>query len=126
IFYLICGVAAALTFVAINPASTIPTLGASGAIAGVMGGYIVLYPRGRVQTLLIFIGFITFWWLPAWGFLRDLFLIHGGAARVAAGRTVAHQTGGVGFAAHVGGFVAGLLLVKVFPRRARSYRYGTW
>jgi membrane associated rhomboid family serine protease len=126
VFYLICGVAAALTFVAINPASTIPTLGASGAIAGVMGGYIVLYPRARVQTLVILIVFITFWWLPAWVFLGYWFLIQFVATSVEAGRTVAHQTGGVAFAAHVGGFVAGLLLVKVFPRRARSYRYGTW
>src|SRR5262249_36229343 len=64
--------------------------------------------------------------LPAWVFLGYWFLIQFVATSVEAGRTVAHQTGGVAFAAHVGGFVAGLLLVKVFPRRARSYRYGTW
>lgn len=126
IFYLICGVAAALTFVAINPSSTVPTIGASGAIAGVMGAYIVLYPKARVQTLVILIVFITFWWIPAWVFLGYWFLIQFIATTITASATATHQTGGVAFAAHVGGFVAGLLMIKVFPRRARSYRYGTW
>jgi membrane associated rhomboid family serine protease len=119
-------VAAALTFIAINPSSTVPTLGASGAIAGVMGGYIVLYPKARVQTLVILIVFITFWWIPAWVFLGYWFLIQFVATSMEASATVAHQTGGVAFAAHVGGFVAGLILVKLFPRRAKTYRYGTW
>src|SRR5207244_1803173 len=75
IFYLLCGIAAALTFIAINPSSTVPTIGASGAIAGIMGAYIVLYPRARVQTLVVLIVFFTFWWLPAWVFLGYWFLI---------------------------------------------------
>lgn len=124
-FYLLCGVAAALTDIAIDPLSRMPTIGASGAIAGVMGAYIVLYPRARVQTLVILIVFITFWWLPAWVFLGYWFLIQFIFTSVAA-TAARHQTGGIAFAAHVGGFVAGLMMIKIFPRRARSYRYGTW
>ena len=125
VFYLLCGVAAALTFVALNPGATVPTLGASGAIAGVMGGYVLLYPKARVQTLVVLVVFFTFWWIPAWVFLGYWFLIQFVATSVTAG-AVAHQTGGIAFAAHVGGFIAGLVLIKLFPRRAASYRYGTW
>jgi len=125
VFYLLCGVAAALTFVALNPGATVPTLGASGAIAGVMGGYVLLYPKARVQTLVVLVVFFTFWWIPAWAFLGYWFLIQFVATSVTAG-AVAHQTGGIAFAAHVGGFIAGLVLIKLFPRRAASYRYGTW
>ena len=63
IFYVICGVAAALTDIALSPQSPVPMIGASGAIAGVMGAYFVLYPRARVLTWVFF---IFFWWLPAW------------------------------------------------------------
>lgn len=125
IFYLLCGVAAALTDVALDPRSAIPMLGASGAIAGVMGAYIILYPRARVQTLVVLIVFITFWWLPAWVFLGYWFLLQFVATSVMAA-SVHHQTGGVAFAAHVGGFVVGLLMIKLFPRQARTYRYSTW
>lgn len=124
IFYLLCGVAAALTDIALDPRSTLPMVGASGAIAGVMGAYVVLYPRARVQTLVVLVVFITFWWLPAWVFLGYWFLIQFVATSVTA--TAAHQTGGVAFAAHVGGFVTGLILIKLFPRQVRAYRYGSW
>ncbi|PYV72335.1 MAG: rhomboid family intramembrane serine protease [Acidobacteria bacterium] len=126
IFYLLCGIAAALTFIAINPSSIVPTIGASGAIAGIMGAYILLYPRARVQTLVVLIVFITFWWLPAWVFLGYWFLIQFVATSVEAGAAAHHQTGGVAFAAHVGGFVAGLLMIKLFPKRTPTYRYGSW
>jgi membrane associated rhomboid family serine protease len=126
VFYLLCGVAAALSFIAIEPSSTLPTLGASGAIAGVMGAYIVLYPKARVQTLVVLIVFITFWWIPAWVFLGYWFFIPFIATSMEASATAAHQTGGVAFAAHVGGFIAGVIMVKVFPRRAQTARYGTW
>src|ERR1051325_1429965 len=105
-FYLLCGVAAALTFVAINPGAKVPTVGASGAIAGIMGAYIVLYPRARVQTLVVLIVFFTFWWLPAWVFLGYWFLIQFLATSITA-TNAHHQTGGIAFAAHVGGFAAG-------------------
>jgi len=125
VFYLLCGVAAALTDIALSPMSTIPTIGASGAIAGVMGAYVLLYPRARVQTLVVLIVFFTFWWIPAWVFLGYWFVIQFVATTVTASGAT-HQTGGVAFAAHVGGFVAGLILIKLFPRRTRSYRYGSW
>ena len=125
IFYLLCGVAAALTDIAIDPLSRMPTIGASGAIAGIMGAYIVLFPRARVQMLVVLIVFITFWWFPAWVFLGFWFLYQFIATSVTA-TAAHHQTGGIAFAAHVGGFVAGLVMIKIFPKRVRSYRYGTW
>jgi membrane associated rhomboid family serine protease len=125
IFYLLSGIAAALTFIAINPLTSVPTLGASGAIAGVMGGYILLYPKARVQTLVVLIVFFTFWWLPAWVFLGYWFVIQFLMTSATAGAPH-HQTGGVAFAAHVGGFIAGLLLVKLLPRRKTAMRYGSW
>lgn len=125
IFYLLCGVAAAFTDIAIDPRSAIPTLGASGAIAGIMGAYIVLYPRARVQTLVVLVIFITFWWLPAWVFLGYWFLLQFVATSVMAA-SVHHQTGGVAFAAHVGGFLTGLAAIKIFPHRVRSYRFSSW
>ena len=123
LFYLLCGVAAALTHIAINPGSAVPTVGASGAIAGVMGAYILLYPRARVLTLVVLIVFFTFWWLPAWIFLGYWFLIQFLMANASAVAVAHGASGGVAFAAHVGGFVAGIILIKVFPQRVR-YRYG--
>jgi membrane associated rhomboid family serine protease len=126
IFYLLCGVVASLTHILLNPGSTLPSVGASGAIAGVMGAYILLYPKARVLTLVVLIVFFTFWWIPAWVFLGYWFLIQ---FLLANATTVssAHQTsGGIAFWAHVGGFVAGLILIKVFPQRRRINRYGSW
>jgi membrane associated rhomboid family serine protease len=121
IFYLLCGTAAALTQIALAPNSTIPTIGASGAIAGVMGAYVLLYPRSKVLTLVVLIVFFTFWWIPAWVFLGYWFLLQFFSASI----TVHQASGGVAFGAHVGGFVTGLVLIKVFPRRTRAYRYGS-
>jgi membrane associated rhomboid family serine protease len=125
IFYLVCGVAAALTDIALTPTSNVPTIGASGAIAGIMGAYILLYPRARVQTLVVLIVFFTFWWLPAWVFLGYWFLIQFIATTVTASGAH-HQTGGIAFAAHVGGFVTGLILIKLFRRRRLTQRYASW
>jgi membrane associated rhomboid family serine protease len=121
IFYLLCGVAAAVTQIGLDPASTVPTIGASGAIAGVMGAYVLLYPRAKVLTLVVLIVFFTFWWIPSWVFLGYWFLLQFLSASV----TVHQASGGVAFGAHVGGFLAGLILIKVFPRRTRAYRYGS-
>ena len=121
-FYLVCGVAAALTDIALAPRSPVPMIGASGAIAGVMGGYFVLYPRARVLTWVFF---IFFWWLPAWIWLGIWFLQQFFSTAVVASSAY-HQKGGVAFAAHVGGFLAGLILIKAFPSRTRTYRYGSW
>ena len=125
LFYLICGFVAAFTHIILNFGSNIPTVGASGAISGVMGAYIVLYPRAKVLTLVVLIVFFTFWWLPAWVFLGYWFLLQflSGAATIA---ETSQASGGVAVWAHVGGFVAGIVLIKIFPRRARIARYGTW
>jgi membrane associated rhomboid family serine protease len=110
--YLICGVAAALAQVATQPASIVPMVGASGAIGGVMGAYLVLYPRVKVYSLLLLGFYATTVALPAWVMLGYWMLLQvlGGALSPTAG-------GGVAYAAHVGGFAAGALLVKGFARR---------
>jgi membrane associated rhomboid family serine protease len=113
-FYLICGLLAAAAQVASGPSSPIPMVGASGAISGVMGAYLVLYPRVRVHTL-IFLGiFFTWVRLPAyimllfWIFLQFL----GGLPALGG----AGSGGGVAFMAHIGGFVAGALLIRPFSK----------
>jgi membrane associated rhomboid family serine protease len=122
VFYLLSGIAAAMTHVLLNANSAVPTIGASGAIAGVMGAYFVLYPRARVLTWIFFIIFLP---VPAWLWLiiwaGEQFL--SGAATSLAGTA---QASGIAFWAHVGGFVVGILLIKLFPQRRRRVRYGTW
>jgi len=123
VFYLTCGFVAALAQIVSDSSSVIPMVGASGAIAGVMGGYFVLYPRARVLMLVPFL-FIFFLWLPAWAVLGYWFVLQFlsgvGTALVASGKSV----GGVAFWAHVGGFLAGILLVRLFPTKTQRYRYG--
>jgi membrane associated rhomboid family serine protease len=122
LFYLLCGVLAAAAQVLAQPDSDVPMVGASGAISGVMGAYIVLYPRVRVYTLVpIFIIFTTIA-LPAWVMLGYWMLL-----QVFGG--LSGQEAGVAFWAHIGGFVAGVVLVKLFARpeyvaehRARHWR----
>jgi membrane associated rhomboid family serine protease len=111
-FYLICGVVAALAQVVTSPASPVPMVGASGAISGVMGGYLVLYPHVRVYCLML--PFFATFAMPAWTMLLYWFALQflGGLAGLAA-----KEGGGVAFWAHAGGFVAGLLLIKLFARR---------
>jgi membrane associated rhomboid family serine protease len=121
LFYLLSGLAASLFHILMNPNSTVPSVGASGAIAGVMGAYFVLFPSARVLTWLFFIVFI---WLPAWVVLGFWFVgqfLSGAATSIA----YSSQTsgGGIAFWAHVGGFVAGIGLIKFFPTRPRRYRY---
>ena len=115
VFYLVCGVAAALLQVAFNSASVIPMVGASGASSGVMGGSLVLYPRVRVFTLVP-IGFLlTSIALAAWTMIFYWALI-----QFVSGLTglAVEEQGGVAFWAHIGGFVAGLALIKLFARPA--------
>jgi len=112
VFYLVSGLVAALLQVITNPASAIPMVGASGAISGVMGGYLILFPNVRVFCLLILGFFVTSVALPAWTMLFYWFLIQFVSGLVAFGGDV----GGVAFWAHVGGFVAGIILVKLFAR----------
>lgn len=116
VFYLICGLIAALTHIAFNSGSRVPTIGASGAISGVLGAYFILYPRARVFTLIPL--FILPWFveIPAIVYLGFWFLsqLFNGALSIVSG---AQAFGGVAFWAHVGGFLAGLLLVKPFEQR---------
>ncbi|MCE9602684.1 MAG: rhomboid family intramembrane serine protease [Gemmatimonadetes bacterium] len=115
LFYLICGLAAAGAHVLAGPASPIPTVGASGAISGVMGAYFVLFPRVRVRMLFIFVIFFRVIPLPAW-----LVLLWWLALQVLIGLPqlagVGDLAGGVAVWAHVGGFVAGALFIRVFVR----------
>jgi membrane associated rhomboid family serine protease len=115
-FYILCGLAAALAQVAANPSSEIPMVGASGAISGVMGAYLVLFPQVRVYTMVPLGFFFTSIALPAW-----LMLVYWAFLQFAGGLTsiVSEQTGGIAFWAHLGGFIAGVVLVKIFERRER-------
>jgi membrane associated rhomboid family serine protease len=123
VFYLASGMGAAFAQVILNPHSRVPTVGASGAIAGVLGAYFVLYPRARV---LIWFPIFFLFYLPAWVTLGYWFAMQflSGAATSIADYSDTH--GGVAFWAHVGGFVAGIVLIKILPERPRRYRYGTW
>jgi len=128
-FYLLCGLLAAAAQVAGDPSSPVPMVGASGAISGVMGAYLVLYPRVRVHTL-VFLGiFLTRVTLPAWIMLVYwVFLQFVGSLPGLAG---AQGGGGVAFMAHLGGFFAGVVLIKLFARpdhlhRRRPVQQVTW
>jgi len=123
-FYLLCGIAAGLGQLAVAPDSSLPTVGASGAIAGVMGAYFVLYPRSRVLTLIPWI-FIQVVELPAIVLLGFWFLMQLINAGAIAATASSRGAGGVAFAAHVAGFVAGAAAIFVFRRRDRDYWNGT-
>jgi membrane associated rhomboid family serine protease len=125
VFYLVCGTAAALLQVFVNPGSAIPMVGASGAISGVMGAYLVLFPRVRVYALVP-IGFIPLSIaLPAWTMLLYWAFLQfaGGLFGI-----MAEERGGVAFWAHLGGFVAGVVLIKLFVNREdiRAHRSQHW
>ncbi len=120
VFYVLCGLIAMTTQVAIYPHSNVPTLGASGAIAGILGAYFILYPRARVLTWF----FVFVLYLPAWIVLGEFFVLNffSGAATLSMSR-MGRDVGGVAVWAHVGGFVAGLVMVKLFPERRRRTPY---
>ena len=124
-FYLLSGLGAALAQVVADPMSEIPMVGASGAISGVMGAYLVLFPRVRVWTMVPLGFFLHQMALPAW-----VMLIYWMVLQFAGGITsiAAEQGGGVAFWAHIGGFVAGVVLIKVFERRDRvaAHTAHTW
>lgn len=113
LFYLLCGAGAAAAQIAIHPDSTVPMVGASGAVSGVLGAYLLLFPTARVLVAL-----------PIWIFLRLfrvpallLLVVWFGMQLLSGWATLGQQTGGVAFWAHIGGFVAGLVLLPVFKKR---------
>ncbi len=112
LFYLLCGVLASAAHILTDPASAIPTVGASGAISGIMGAYLVLYPKVRVHTFIFLFFYIRVLPLPAWVLLAEWIVI-----QVVSGvGSFGAEGGGVAFWAHIGGFVAGIVLVKLFQR----------
>jgi len=113
LFYLVCGLLATATQVLVAAGSDVPLIGASGAIAGVLGGYLVLFPRSRVLTVVPLIVVWPVFEVPAWIWLLVWFAIQA----VSGWRSWGTGEAGVAFFAHVGGFVAGMLLVTVFARR---------
>jgi hypothetical protein len=117
-FYLLCGLGANVLEIATAVDSTVPGLGASGAIAGVLGGYLVLYPTSRIGTLIP-LGFLYFpARIYAWAFIVFWFLLQllNGVASIGGG---AASGGGVAYWAHVGGFITGVILIRLFARPAR-------
>src|SRR6185436_17164576 len=115
-FYLGCGVLASATHLLTNPASPVPTIGASGSIAGVMGAYFLLYPKSRVEMLLIFGFFVDVVVLPAGFFLGYWFVLQFFQGALSLGRV---QSGGVAVWAHIGGFLAGFATAGVLRARER-------
>ncbi|MEZ5778004.1 MAG: rhomboid family intramembrane serine protease [Paracoccaceae bacterium] len=107
-FYLASGVAAALAHIAADPGSVVPTVGASGAIGGVLGGYLLLFPRAKVDILLIFVIFFRVFTVPAWIMLGLWF-----GMQIFGGLGTPVEGGGVAYWAHTGGFIAGIILT--FP-----------
>jgi len=122
-FYLLCGIAAALGQMAIDPSSTLPTIGASGAIAGVMGAYFVLYPKSRVLTLVPLIFYYEIFELPAIFLLGFWFLMQLFSAGAIAVTASTHGSGGVAFMAHVAGFLVGIVAVFFLKKRQQSDAY---
>lgn len=118
VFYLLCGLAAAATHILVQPGSPVPTVGASGAISGVLGAYLVLYPKVRVRMLFYFLVFFRVIPVPAWAVLLWWFAwqVISGLPELMSVRP--EVSGGVAVWAHIGGFVAGLILVKLFENPA--------
>lgn len=118
-FYIACGLIATLVFVAFHPSSPVPMVGASGAIAGILGGYLALHPSGKVRGLFIFIILITRVELPAILFIGYWFFTQLFSTYASLGAPV--DSGGVAFLAHVAGFIAGLLLAPILQANFRKY-----
>lgn len=117
LFYLLSGLIAAVIHLITNPLSPVPTVGASGAIAGVMGAYMILYPRARVLTLVPIFIFIQIVEIPAFVFLGLWFILqfYSGTLSLIAGG----QVGGIAWWAHIGGFIGGIVLLRIFGIRRR-------
>ena len=123
VFYLIVGVVAAATHIYFNAASTVPTIGASGAVSGILGAYLMLFPHARIKTLVPLGIFISVVYLPAWVLL--LFWI-GLQFLYQALEPMDPRAGGVAYAAHIGGFVAGFVLIHFFRKYRRRAHFRTY
>ena len=123
--YFACGFAAAFLYILVNSNSTVPTIGASGAIAGVMGAYLIKFPRAHIVTLVFIIVFITTVDIPAFFLLLYWFAIQFFSGIGSVGYSALSGNGDVAWFAHVGGFLAGMGLIALMPtkQRARPWRY---
>ena len=119
IFYLLGGIAAALTQIAIGPLSKVPVIGASGAIAAAMGAYFYLFPRSNIKTLIFVVYFITFVEIPASIFLVLWFLM-----QLIPGLSSFGTSQGVAFWAHIGGFIFGIIFAAIVKKMKESGSYG--
>ena len=120
LFYLLCGIGAGMTHIITQPGSHVPTIGASGAIAGIMGAYFVLFPRARVVTLVPIFFFIQLIEIPAYFFLAFWFIIQLFSGTISGSSAI---SGGIAFWAHIGGFACGMVLLLFFKRRRRVKYY---
>jgi len=125
-FYLVCGLAAGLIQYLVSPYARVPTIGASGAIAGVLGAYFICFPRARVDLLLFFFFFVDIVAVPAFIVLLLWFVMQFFSGILTLGASA--TTGGVAWWAHIAGFVSGILLIRILPkaRRSRQRRYDVW
>ncbi len=113
IFYLACGVIANITHIVLDPSSTIPTIGASGAVSGILGAYLVLYPKAKVKTLVPIFVFLSIFEIPAVIFLGLWFIF-----QLFSGTAALHSSGSnIAWWAHIGGFIGGMILIRFFRRR---------
>ena len=118
VFYLLCGLAAGAVQVIANPYGRVPTIGASGAIAGVMGAYLIKFPRSQIDTLVLLFVFFTRLAIPAPFYLLFWFGMQFLNGFESIGER-SYTGGGVAWFAHIGGFIAGMLLIRLFPSRQR-------
>jgi membrane associated rhomboid family serine protease len=116
VFYLLGGLVAAVAQIASVPASTVPILGASGAIAAVMGAFLVTYPRDKIRSLLVILVFVSVAYIPAALLIGVWFLIQ----FLSLGSVTEHSAGGVAYAAHVGGFIFGAVAARLFEGRSQG------
>ena len=121
VFYLLGGLVAIAAQIIVEPNAAVPTVGASGAVAAVLGGYILLYPRARVVTLIFIVFFFTILELPAVLILGFWFLEQVAFGAYGVANPVGGGGGGVAYFAHIGGFAFGLLTIKLFAARHRDY-----
>ena len=120
IFYLLCGLGAAIGQILVDPTSMVPMIGASGAISGVLAGYMTLFPHARVVTLIPIFIFIHFMEVPAWVFIFLWFILQLVQGYLSLGM-IAEGAGGVAWFAHIGGFLAGLACIRLFyPKKPRA------